>query len=151
MFSLFAWFKAINQQGTWIMSLLCSMVPSWWMYNDKVVPSKIGRQVHKHILHNSPNHCESVCKEPSQSSAQLEATTGFDISTVNISCYFSVASGLLAGSSVNFDSPCVLWSQLSCTSWSAGVPWWRGTAWEPFTPNPVTHDVKVDLKARFTV
>ncbi len=48
-----------------------------------------------------------------------------DISTVNISCYFSVASGWLAGSRVNFDSVWVFWSQLGCS------PRRRGTAWEP--------------------
>lgn len=56
----------------------------------------------KLTLYNS--NCVHVCKETSQSSAQLDETTGFDISTVNISCYFSVASGWLAGSRVNFDS-----------------------------------------------
>lgn len=38
-----------------------------------------------------------VFKRPSRSSTQLEETTEFDISTVNISCYFSVAAGQLAG------------------------------------------------------
>lgn len=84
-------------------------------------------------LHNS--NCVHVCKETSQCSAQLEETTGFDISTVNISCYFSVASGWLAGSRLNFGSVWALWSQLGCTLRSAAVPWRRGTAWEPSTPN----------------
>lgn len=85
--------------------------------------------MHKIKLHNS--NCVPVCKEASQHSAQLEETTGSDISTVNISCYFSVASGWLAGSRVNFDSVWALWSQLGCSPRSAAVPRRRGTAWEP--------------------